>query len=613
MASETTGDGKQSGRPTFKVSRVQDPSEFNISSQKISRNAKKNADRLDPAETWHEQTSGLDKKRLQTDHEYLLCSAVSLFQKHDKYHRGMLTSRSFQIALKDLGLSYGQKEVDDILQYCTITDDGFLHYKELQHLVAPRTPRAKTAHIKELIYPAEESDLRADMRGNTPRGHHHDHSQGMLISDGFTERAPEGVFPERGAEVQRLYAKWQLGRITDAQFKNSLEAIGLVFGREAENMIRKSAGARTLNYSKFASLLQVDEDDGRRARNHVGTNGHPRSHHGDRSDYGHTPRSGTPREHRSSTPRSGTPRSERSNVSEASVAPLPASMRKIISDFVDGRMSSSSLRKHLRRHGVILTQELERLILQHESDNKVNFRDIARLVMRQGDPDPHTDSTRASSAGPGCGGFPWERSRSSVPEYDGEELEGRGPPLPPWDTTATSKTGVPHLFLQNRGKKYFSERAIRGLSELQGTDVKTGKYLAWPEGQAVSDRPLKNRVDCEMAHVLEWNENQSHRLQRSRSLGPQVAAAPYGRCADAPPPQKHHGSIAKPFGTSRDERVRTDQVGTVEYLPADQRRAMNRDYTPPKNQREGWNDHHASPLHGNKYFGTAPPKQPSGR
>jgi hypothetical protein len=432
----------------------------------------------------------------------------------------------------------------------------------------------------------------------------------MLISDGFAERAPEGIFPERGVEIQRLYAQWERGRISDDAFKSSLEAMGLFLGREAKNMIRKSTGARTLNYGKFVSLLQVDEDDGRRARSHVGNGGYPRSHPGSQATDEKTPRSATPRGERhasiTSQGEAATPRSS-TRTSEASVAPLPASMRKVISDFVDGRMSSASLRKHLRRHGVSLTQDLERLILQHESDNKVNFREIARLVMRQSDPiDPRDEAMRMANVGPG--GFPWERSRSSLGldvEEDLEGLEGAGV-YPPWDTSATAKNLMPHLFLQCRGKKYFSEKAIRGLSELAGDDSKTGGFLQWPDGQpAGSSTPRQpmNRPVSKMAHALGWDEDVSPRLVRSRSLGPHMEA-PFGRSSDLPPTPKHRHSIAKPFGTCKDERVRTDQMGTVEYLPADQRSAVNRDCTPPRSRikRQDWDQHHASPLHGNKYF-----------
>ena len=63
------------------------------------------------------------------------------FKKYDTYNRGLITAAAFSRVLEDLGLKYGQKEVEEIMHYCIITEDGYVHYKELLELVAPATPQ----------------------------------------------------------------------------------------------------------------------------------------------------------------------------------------------------------------------------------------------------------------------------------------------------------------------------------------------------------------------------------------------------------------------------------------------------------------------------------------
>merc|ERR1740138_2046656 len=111
----------------------------------------------------------LDQARLRTDPEYLAAKACEKFKENDRYHNGLLTAKAFSQALDDLGLRYGQKEVEEIMQYCVVTDDGYVHYKDLIYHCAPEMPRAKQSSMKATIWPEEDQGSSySSRRGDTP-------------------------------------------------------------------------------------------------------------------------------------------------------------------------------------------------------------------------------------------------------------------------------------------------------------------------------------------------------------------------------------------------------------------------------------------------------------
>ena len=45
------------------------------------------------------------------------------------------------------------------MKYCTVTDDGYVHYKDLHHVLWPEQPRAKQSSMKNTIYPLEKEEI----------------------------------------------------------------------------------------------------------------------------------------------------------------------------------------------------------------------------------------------------------------------------------------------------------------------------------------------------------------------------------------------------------------------------------------------------------------------
>ncbi|CAE8677651.1 unnamed protein product, partial [Polarella glacialis] len=177
----------------------------------------------------------IDRDRLLRDPEYLLGAVCYEFDKVDTYHRGLLTSQAFSKALDALGLRYGQPEVEEILQYCTITDDGYVHYKELLHLVNPGTPRAKQSTMKGTLYPSHDEET-------TP-------SEMERYSDCGVSARGDGFFAGKTEDIRKVFARWERGSISNQQFKSGLEGIGVPVTEELERQLTTYGPARSMPFS----------------------------------------------------------------------------------------------------------------------------------------------------------------------------------------------------------------------------------------------------------------------------------------------------------------------------------------------------------------------------
>lgn len=186
--------------------------------------------------------SRIDRGRLLRDREYLLHAVCAEFQKVDTYHRGLITSANFAKALASLDLQYGQPEVEELLEYCQVTDDGYVHYKELSAFLSPQQPRAKQSSLKQTLYPAE-------VDAPLPQDQHH------------------GFFVARTEDIRKVYSLWERGRISNEQFKDGLQSAGAPspLPEELDRLLVTYGPARSLPFSKLMYALQIDANDGRRA------------------------------------------------------------------------------------------------------------------------------------------------------------------------------------------------------------------------------------------------------------------------------------------------------------------------------------------------------------
>lgn len=361
-----------------------------------------------------------EKAKLRTDATYLANRVCTEFKKYDTYNRGLITAAGFSRVLEDLGLKYGQREVDEIMRYCVITNDGYVHYKDLIKLVSPATPRAQQCTAKHAIFPNAGADA-ADARRFAE--HQEEGSDGAgggrtptnaPLGPATNARDPCGLreyITDRVEDVRRAYARWDRGVATDAEFKEILQTqLGIPLTDAFERMLSVHGPSRNLSFSKLMHSLQIEDFVQRKARdptmaahhaaaftggsrlaqnpprNPVTWNDRQRQHMPDMGNWGYPAAGGPPA---SSAPE-GSPSQQGSSParSQTGGAGMQMSMSRgerlhvAICEFVDGRVPSLVFRAQLERCGVMITGVLDRLIRRHESDNSTQFKDFAREIFR---------------------------------------------------------------------------------------------------------------------------------------------------------------------------------------------------------------------------------------
>jgi len=492
--------------------------------------------------------SRIDHSRLLRDPEYLLQAVAAQFQKVDTYHRGLITSSNFSKALESLGLRYGQPEVEDVLRYCTVTDDGYVHYKELLHIVAPGTPRAKQSTMKGTIYPPTN-----DLSPSEPSA-----------SEAGPARERDGFFASRTEDIRKVFSKWERGYISDHQFKEVLRNLGIPLTEELDRLFVTYGPARTMPFSKLMYALQIESNDGRRARNALGVPAAPsRLGAGAPTAWGSRQHSEM-RYHGESGSASVASQSE---VSSHTVPPsglddlsTPHSLRQAICDFVDGNIPAVTFRVHLQRFDVPLTPQLDKLIRTHESDNSVRFQDLARLMLRQ-------ESDRSSGGGAAT---PRNSAAGSVQgsvrtAQNGEAMQAPGSRdnrqmfAPPSRASYTSsvRSGASSAVPYAAGGNWSEDgRSVASQSECSrrppsatGSSSR-GLEPPWATGQSQSrGQAQRNSQDVRHLH----SSNHSERPQPSQSSQRSYPSERQPRANSASRAQGHHGDILGWNGPASEE------------------------------------------------------------
>lgn len=571
------------------------------------------ADAMDP---WRPQSEALvdriDHARLLSDHEYRLQAVCGKFQEVDTYHRGLITMAGFRKAIEALGLRSGQKEVDDVLQYCTVLDDGWVMYKDLLHVISPDKHRAQRSSANLSIFPREPSETQC-----TPR---------------LEEDLP---LAERVDDVRRVFTRWERGSLSDIGFRQHLRGMGIEPTAELDRLLKEFGPSRAMPFGKLMYALQAEQNDGRRARtggaggrcDDVAVAGRGWQHVGGVGAHG-------------------------------------ASLREVICAFVDGQLPAVAFRQQLRRHGVELQSlpEVERLVRTHESDNNVRFGDFARVLMRQhpaldmsgvagaavpgelesvaGEGSAASSARAASAAGypeaghggasalcpPFAAGGDWLEDVSARPGGGASSAHRglgsqrgscqssclglgsqrgscqstcRGEGQPP--AAASQRSRSSGSATPGRGTDPAARRAAAGslplgssppwqqaqpeqrqqrsrpssASRLQGG---SGNILSWEDQRAPAAPPLRGPPQ----DFLHWGDSvalttpsssvgcgrEGRAGKRFFSLGPPAGQrAPFGREADVDGPSATPmGSTSAPFGTDNDYRLsRPEDAGTNEY------------------------------------------------
>lgn len=561
----------------------------------------------------------VDLERLRRDRVYLLHVVCGKFQEVDTYHRGLITSQGFSKALKDLSLSYGEPEVEAILEYCAVTGDGYVIYKELLSALGPSTPRAKQTTANAAIFPQDGRDDASEPSPQQPS------------SRGSASQALQGPMAGRTEAIRKVYARWERSHLTDAAFRQELIGIGCTPTPEFDRLIATYGPSLSMPFSKLVSALQANEVDGRRARSHheVGRSEDASRHAGIRTSWEESSTGGAGCE----TPSRGPSCSE---GHEGAV------LRQLICGFVDGRLPAVQLRRELSRIGVQITPELERLVRTHESGNCVGFGDFARLLMRQ--PGAIAEASRGAGgrcfveggrAPPGgsLGDFAWGHAEDNKPgpgagpsalasrrpppfasDYGGDRPSGddrrsvggrsaaaytaaNGCPATPTSAAAPRRPQLDcadESWMPACSSTAAARAAAFGASDGRGPGGRGaahgalhgtchGDIIAWgAEQEQTPLPPPAARRPTQEEDFLQWGglppdlgddgkgAMAARFGKRYFAAGPPAGeVAPFGRGTDARPPgPQGPPPSAAPYGTEADRWIHPRDAGTEEYRSA---------------------------------------------
>lgn len=291
------------------------------------------------------------------------------FKKHDKYHRGMITAASFSRSLEALGLRFGNDEVTDILRFCTITEDGYVHYKDLITHTSPELPKAKimTPHT---VFPSTVDYIMVDS------------DEEVDAIDAHNPAATREFISQKTTSIQRLYSRWDRGLIGTEAFVDGLKSLHIPLSGEFVKMMQIHGPSRNLGFAQLMSSLQIDDFMYRKARQPVMS---PlttdRSSKVSRQSLMRNPVTWTQHDGSNSF---RVPTHRSATVPEHNMEPGEKRDRaqKMICDFCDGITNSTVFVAQLEALDVPMSMEIRRLIRIHEIGNNTQFKDFASHILK---------------------------------------------------------------------------------------------------------------------------------------------------------------------------------------------------------------------------------------
>lgn len=310
----------------------------------------------------------MSKAQRARNPQMLLKVVCEEFRVHDKYQRGIISSSAFARVFSDLNLEYGGNEADEIMKYVTVTNDGFVHYKSLMQHVAPKHTAAGSS-IDKAICPEVEPQVEVEpLRFD---------SRNVELMNPTQRRQ---FIIDRTEAIRRIYSEWDRGACDNNGFKRRLTEIGIPISEELHRIIDLHDNSRALSFGKVIQALQIGDYMLHKARDPEAL----------------TTWSPLPRMHRAQiAPRNPVSWQDpvearpgdaiddgslRHYISKAQDGDVLSELKAVICAYMVGSIPTVEFVAHLDRHGVPITQELQRLLRQQQCDNRATFRDYVKAI-----------------------------------------------------------------------------------------------------------------------------------------------------------------------------------------------------------------------------------------
>eukprot|EP00929_Paragymnodinium_shiwhaense_P072930 TRINITY_DN37029_c0_g1_i1.p1 TRINITY_DN37029_c0_g1~~TRINITY_DN37029_c0_g1_i1.p1 ORF type:complete len:551 (+),score=136.91 TRINITY_DN37029_c0_g1_i1:71-1723(+) len=507
-------------------------------------------------------TRKVDQKRLKVDKDYMLKTVAGRLHEADLYRRGLMHQNLFDEVLKELGIGEASKSRRKVMEFCSVTEDGYVFYKKLLLRLFPSPPHTHAA-------PGDVIVKKDDMA--RPRG--------------AWQKDPQ----QDRVELLKLCSRWERAAVGDSEFKESLRELGLKPGSELEALLSKCRGERLLPLQKLLKALNVTTDDWRlesttqpgfplsysgrpedfeaaaarqpvtrhsarqeaAARQGLVGTGLPKSKsHSAFSAEAKSARNSRPEGQRHAASCSGLHESARGSKTASSARRSPKhrgggvefssdKLRRAIQEFLESNSDADAFRKKLQQHGVKIGTELSKLICMHEHGNAVGYTHFARELMKAAGEDRESMKQRL-------------RERRA---------EGSEPWCCPNNIDVRHDIWVDHQ----------PERRVQATGEIFGSREMGALLAASPVPQSArrsspSGDQHRARTRREIEECFDWTPKGELAASAPKAQHSSPKAGHQKRSA------RHDASFEeaqfnqKPYGTDRDHNLRRpEDGGTAEY------------------------------------------------
>eukprot|EP00930_Biecheleria_cincta_P054808 TRINITY_DN4120_c0_g1_i2.p1 TRINITY_DN4120_c0_g1~~TRINITY_DN4120_c0_g1_i2.p1 ORF type:complete len:521 (-),score=63.13 TRINITY_DN4120_c0_g1_i2:28-1590(-) len=346
---------------------------------------------------------------------------------------------------------------------------------------------------------------------------------------GSERSSAQGFFAGRSDDIRKVYARWERSLISDHQFKQELRGLGFSITAELERLLNLYGPAKSMPFNKLMYALQIESNDGRRARNAHGNPANVPELHRQGAGGGVAASSGGLRADSRYFDSGACSQDGVSSYSDINAAeeelPGPSSLRQAICDFVDCHIPAVAFRTQLQRFGVPMTPHLDRLIRTHECDNSVRFQDLARLMLRQDKqeqfsyvPSSGASTPRGSIAGsavPSVQGSAsgYARSGAITPTASSHSEASRrfAPPVREGAVTPTASS-------RSEASRRFAPPVREGGPPSSAASGR-GNSMPYAAGGAWSEDGYGRRTPSEDARSAAYHSEHSHEVQTPWATG----------------------------------------------------------------------------------------------
>ena len=168
-----------------------------------------------------------ERTRLRCDQGFLIRSLVDELRNFDKEGTEVVSAAAFSRVLDILGLHYGSKEVDQALQHCKMSGDGFLNYAGLAKLTGLDNVGSLGNGTDEKEPELEETNQTAELEANSLR---------------MDPMAMKSLMADVTPDIKSLYSQWDKGLVSGGAFIKQVEGLGVPLTPEFKELVLKSAG-----------------------------------------------------------------------------------------------------------------------------------------------------------------------------------------------------------------------------------------------------------------------------------------------------------------------------------------------------------------------------------